>query len=273
MLEWDSELYLRYETARTQPSVDLASRIPFEAPQEIIDLGCGPGNSTRVLMDRWPNAHLLGLDSSAAMLERARQSPVNIEWRVGDIQTWSELDRFDLVFANASLHWVTDHQSLMPRLINALKPAGILAFQMPALYNQPAAQAVNELSNSSNWLPYRLHERYTLNVHQPHAYYDWLAPITGRAEIWETVYFHELENHHQMIEFYSSTGLKPYLEGLPTEELQEKFKADVLDLYRALFPAQPNGKVLFPFRRLFVIAARGLTSKPLHGNISNHQSG
>jgi trans-aconitate 2-methyltransferase len=272
MIEWDSELYLRYEQERTQPSLDLAFRIPLEAPREIIDLGCGPGNSTRVLLDRWPNAHLIGLDSSPAMLARAGQSSADIKWQVGDIETWSELNRFDLIFANASLHWVTDHETLMPRLINALKPAGILAFQMPALYNQPAAQAVNDLSNSPIWQPYRLRERYTLHVHKPNAYYDWLAPISSRVQIWETVYFHELENHHRMIEFYSSTGLKPYLEGLPSEELQEQFKAEVLDSYRALFPAQPNGKVLFPFRRLFVISTRSLTSEPLHGSISSHQS-
>jgi trans-aconitate 2-methyltransferase len=256
MIEWDSELYLRYEQERTQPSLDLALRIPLEAPEEIIDLGCGPGNSTRILRQRWPNAHLTGLDSSPAMLERARQSSADIEWRVGDIQTWSEPGRFDLIFANASLHWVADHESLMHRLIDALKPGGFLAFQMPALYNQPAAEAVNELANSSIWQPYRLRERYTLQVHRPGVYYDWLRPASGRLQIWETVYFHELENHRRMIEFYASTGLKPYLEGLPSEELQERFKAEVLDSYRTLFLAQANGNVLFPFRRLFVIAAR-----------------
>jgi trans-aconitate 2-methyltransferase len=256
MIEWDSELYLRYEKERTQPSLDLAFRIPLEAPEEIIDLGCGPGNSTRVLRQRWPDARIAGLDSSPAMLERARKVSGDIEWRVGDIQTWSEHDRFDLVFANASLHWVANHETLMRRLIDALKPGGILAFQMPALYRQPAAEAVNELASSSNWQPYQLREKYTLFAHKPGAYYDWLAPLSRQLQIWETVYFHELENHHRMIEFYSSTGLKPYLEGLPTEKLQERFKTEVLASYQTLFPVQPNGKVLFPFRRLFVIAAR-----------------
>ena len=104
MIQWDSELYLRYEQERTQPSLDLAGKIPLEAPEEIIDLGCGPGNSTRVLRHRWPNAHIAGLDSSPAMIERARQSATDIDWEVGDIQSWSETDRFDLIFANASLH-------------------------------------------------------------------------------------------------------------------------------------------------------------------------
>jgi trans-aconitate 2-methyltransferase len=256
MIEWDSELYLRYERERTRPSLDLTTRIPLNAPQEIIDLGCGPGNSTRVLRNRWPNAHITGLDSSLAMLERARQNSTDIEWRVGDIQTWSEYDRFDLIFANPSLHWIADHETLMPRLIAALKPAGILAFQVPALYDQPAAQAVNELANTSSWQPYRLHESYTLRVHRPGDYYDWLAPFSRLTQIWETFYFHELENHRGIVEFYSSTGLKPYLDGLPSEELRDRFKDELLEAYRSLFPEQLNAKVLFPFRRLFVMAMR-----------------
>jgi trans-aconitate 2-methyltransferase len=255
MIQWDSELYLRYDRERTQASLDLAAKIPLETPEEIIDLGCGPGNSTRVLRQRWPSARIAGLDSSPAMIERARQSSIDIDWKIGNIESWSESDRFDLVFANASLHWIADHETLMHRLIEALKPGGVLAFQMPALYNQLAAQAVNDLAKSSSWQPYRLQERYTLCVHQPGAYYDWLAPLTSHLQIWETVYFHELEDHHGMIEFYSSTGLKPYLEGLSSEDLRDRFKAEVLDSYRTLFSAQTNGKVLFPFRRLFVIAA------------------
>jgi len=256
MIEWDSELYLRYEQERTQPSLDLATSIPLTAPQEIIDLGCGPGNSTRVLRNRWPNARITGLDSSLGMLERARQTSTDIEWRAGDIQTWSESDRFDLIFANASLHWIADHQTLMPRLITCLKPAGILAFQMPALYDQPAAEAINKLANSSLWQSFCLHERYTLSVHRPGAYYDWLAPFSRLLQIWETVYFHEMENHQEIVEFYSSTGLKPYLEGLPSEELRDRFKGETQEAYRTLFPAQLNGIVLFPFRRLFVVARR-----------------
>ena len=256
MIEWDSQLYLRFEQERTQPSLDLASRIPLEAPREIVDLGCGPGNSTRVLRQRWPDARIVGLDSSPKMIERARQSSSDIEWRVADIQTWFEPDRFDLVFANASLQWVADHETLMHRLVDSLKPAAVLAFQMPALYNQPASHAANELARSPSWKSYRLPERYTLCVHQPSAYYDWLAPLSSNLQIWETVYFHALENHQRMIEFYSGTGLKPYLEGLPSEELRDRFKADLQDSYRTLFPVQTNGRVLFPFRRLFVVAVR-----------------
>jgi trans-aconitate 2-methyltransferase len=255
-IQWDSQLYLRYERERTQPSIDLVSKIDLESPKVIIDLGCGPGNSTRVLQERWPSAQITGLDSSVAMIEKARQSSDTIAWKVGDIKSWSEPDRFDLIFANASLHWLADHGELTKRLLEAVKPAGILAFQMPALYSQPAAQAVHDLSESPAWKSHRLSKRYTLQTHTPGEYYDWLAPLSKQLYIWETVYFHEMANHDAIVEFYSSTGLKPYLEGLPSAELRDRFIASVLNAYQGLFPTQANGKVLFPFRRIFVIAAR-----------------
>jgi len=255
-IQWDSQLYLRYERERTQPPTDLVSKIELESPKAIIDLGCGPGNSTRVLQERWPGAQITGLDSSTAMIEKARQSSDAIAWVVGDIKTWSEPDQFDLIFANASLHWLADHRTLTKRLLQAVRPSGILAFQMPALYNQPAARVAHDLSESAPWKSHRLSERYTLRTHTPGEYYDWLAPLSKQLQIWETVYFHEMANHDAIVEFYSSTGLKPYLEGLPSAELRNRFTASVLDAYQGLFPTQANGKVLFPFRRIFVIAAR-----------------
>ena len=255
-IQWDSQLYLRYERERTQPSIDLVSRIDLGSPATIIDLGCGPGNSTRVLRERWPAARVTGLDSSTAMIEKARQTSDAIDWRIGDIQTWYEPNRFDLVFANASLHWIDDHESLTKRLLEAVKPSGIFAFQMPALYNQPVAQAIHDVSESPTWQSHRLSNQYTLRTHTPGEYYDWLAPLSKQLQIWETVYFHELADHQAIVDFYSSTGLKPYLEGLPSAELREQFKASVLEAVRNLFPAQRNGKVLFPFRRIFLIAVR-----------------
>jgi trans-aconitate 2-methyltransferase len=253
-IQWDSQLYLRYERQRTQPSIDLASKIDLDSPAAIIDLGCGPGNSTRVLRERW--RHITGLDSSTAMIEKARQTSDAVDWRIGDIQTWYEPTRFDLVFANASLHWIDDHESLTKRLLEAVKPSGIFAFQMPALYNQPVALAIRDVSESPTWKPHRLSDRYTLHTHTPGEYYDWLAPLSKQLQIWETVYFHELANHDAIVDFYSSTGLKPYLEGLPSAELKDQFKTSVLEVFCNLFAIQRNGKVLFPFRRIFLIAVR-----------------
>ena len=255
-IQWDSQLYLRYERERTQPSIDLASRIDLQSPAAIIDLGCGPGNSTRVLRERWPAAQITGLDSSPAMIEKARQSSDAIAWEIADIQTWYEPNRFDLIFANASLQWIGDHESLTKRLLEAVKLSGVFAFQMPALYNQPAGQAIRDVSESPAWKSHWLSDRHVPRTHTPGEYYDWLAPLSKQIQIWETVYFHEMANHEAIVEFYSSTALKPYLEGLPSAELKDQFKASVLEAFRNLFPTQQNGKVLFSFRRIFVIAAR-----------------
>jgi trans-aconitate 2-methyltransferase len=256
MIQWDSELYLRYERERTQPSIDLVSKIGVHAPSKIIDLGCGPGNSTRILRERWPSAHIVGLDSSPEMIERAKKNSADIEWKVGDIQSLPQADRFDLIFANASLHWLDDHRTLIQRLMKLVEPSGVFAFQMPALYDQPAAQAVHNLAISRAWSALRLAERYKLHVDTPGDYYNWLSPLSRNIQIWETNYFHELPDHQAIVEFYSSTGLKPYLEGIPSDELSRAFKAAVLEAYKVLFPSQRNGKVLFQFRRLFVVAVR-----------------
>jgi trans-aconitate 2-methyltransferase len=255
-VQWDSGLYLRYELERTQPSIDLVSRIEFKSPAAIIDLGCGPGNSTRVLRERWPAAQITGLDSSTAMIEKARQSSDAIVWKIGDIQTWHEPNRFDLIFANASLQWVGDHESLTKRLLEAVKLSGVFAFQMPALYNQPADKAIRDVSKSPAWESHRLSDRHVTRTHTPGEYYDWLAPLSKQLQIWETVYFHEMANHEAIVEFYSSTALKPYLGGLPTAELKDQFQASILEAFRSLFPPQRNGKVLFSFRRIFLIAVR-----------------
>ena len=167
MTDWNSELYLRYERERTQPSLDLASRIPLEEPKEVIDLGCGPGNSTRVLRQRWPNCSycrtgLLAGDDRTGLSKFNRRGVARRR-----PSTWSETGRFDVIFANASLHWIEGHEVLVPRLVEAPKPEGALAFQMPALYNQPASQAANELAKSPSWQPYRLRERSTLSSISP----------------------------------------------------------------------------------------------------------
>ena len=127
------------------------------------------------------------------------------DWRIGDIQTWYEPNRFDLIFANASLHWIDDHESLTKRLLEAVKPSGIFAFQMPALYNQPVAQAVHDVSESPAWKSHRLSDRYTNRTHTPGEYYDWLAPLSKQLQLWETVYFRELANHEAIVEFWAQT--------------------------------------------------------------------
>lgn len=254
--QWNPELYLRYEKERTQPSRDLVARIPIEAPEEIIDLGCGPGNSTAILRQRWPQAAITGLDSSPAMLESASKSDPRTHWIQADIGEWEDQDRFDLVFANASLHWIGDHRELCRRLLRSARGGGVLAFQMPALYDQPASIGILEVAKSDRWRPFELAARSKLTVDPPACYYEYLAPFSSDLALWETVYIHVLNDHKAIVEWYRSTQLRFYLDALPDNATKEAFEEDVVNAYRERFPTQTDGKVLFPFRRLFVVARK-----------------
>jgi trans-aconitate 2-methyltransferase len=151
MADWNTSLYLRFERERTQPSRDLLARITIDQPQEIVDLGCGPGNSTAILRERWPSAKIIGVDNSPAMLEQAKKTDRETEWRCEDIANWRSPSGVDLIFANASLHWLPDHETLLQSLLEQLKSGGTLAFQIPALYNQPATAAIRDISALDTW--------------------------------------------------------------------------------------------------------------------------
>jgi trans-aconitate 2-methyltransferase len=281
MPSWDSALYLKFNRERTQPSRDLAARIELAAPARAIDLGCGPGNSTAVLAQRWPGAAITGLDSSAAMLAQARAQFPQGNWIEGDIAHWAraadaprlagpamtppaageaagetagEGDRFEVVFSNAALQWVPDHLPLLPRLLGRVAPGGALALQVPANLDAPPHRVLRELAASAAWREFFVTPPRAWHVHAPEAYYDVLARHAARIDLWTTEYFHVLENLDGVVEWYRGTGLRPWLEALPDEATRARF----LGAYRArlvpYFGARVDGRVLFPFRRLFVIA-------------------
>jgi trans-aconitate 2-methyltransferase len=261
MADWNTSLYLRFERERTQPSRDLLARITIDQPEEIVDLGCGPGNSTGILRQRWPSAKIVGVDNSPTMLEQAKETDPRTEWCCQDISSWQPASRVDLIFANASLHWLPDHESLLSSLMQQLKPGGILAFQVPALYDQPATEAIREISALDTWRIYA--PKSSPIVHPPPAYYDYLAGKAGSIDLWETIYHHPLPDHIAILDWYRGTGLRPYLEALPDETARAEFQQQLLMRFRILFPQRANGEVLLPFRRLFVVAARG------HGSTAN----
>ncbi len=252
--DWNASLYLRFERERTQPSRDLLARIPIARPEEIVDLGCGPGNSTAILRERWPSAKIVGVDNSIAMLEQAKKTDQETEWRCEDIGSWRSSSRVDFIFANASLHWLPDHESLLKSLMQQLKPGGALAFQVPALYDQPATAAIREISALDTWKIYAPKSFPT--VHPPLVYHDYLAREAASIDLWETLYYHQLPDHTAILDWYRSTGLRPYLEALPDDAAREQFQQQLLTRFRILFPTRANGDVLFPFRRLFVVAVR-----------------
>jgi trans-aconitate 2-methyltransferase len=252
--DWNADLYLRFEQERTRPVLDLLARVSLAEPQEIVDLGCGPGNSTSILRQRWPSAKIAGVDTSMAMLEEARKTDPKTEWLCQDIAAWRSISGVDLICANASLQWVPNHETLLPTLFQQVKPGGTFAFQVPALYDQPGTAAIREVAALEQW------KRYTPksipNAHPPQAYHDYLVGQARTIDLWETTYYHQLPDHAAIIDWYRSTGLRPYLDALPDEPARQEFQRQLLERFQVRFPKQTDGCVLLPFRRLFVAAVR-----------------
>src|SRR5262245_11376021 len=250
---WNANQYLKFDQERTQPCRDLVARIMLKDVQRAIDLGCGPGNSTVVLRERWPNAHITGLDNSAEMLASARQAQPDMRWIEADIAAWAETDGepFDLVFSNAALHWVPNHQMSFPRLLS--RTSGALAVQMPRNINGPVHQLLRKIASSPEWTS-SLGAVKNWQAHEPEFYYDVLSPLVSYLDIWTTEYVHIMRDAEAIVEWYKGTGLRPYINALASELDRKKFLETLLDGIRALYPPHPDGRVLFPFRRLFLIA-------------------
>ena len=251
MPTWNAHQYLKFAEERTQPCRDLAMRVSVTDMTAIIDLGCGPGNSTRVLAEHWPGARITGVDSSPSMIDVARDEQPQHRWLVSDITRWplEEPEQYDLVFSNAALQWVPDHASLYPHLFARVAPRGALATQIPCDINSPPHRLMREIASPG------------LHVKEWHAdpasfYYDLLAPISARVDMWETEYHHVLPNAEAVVDWYKGTGLRPFLEALQTDSERESFLAEYLERIRREYPLRSDGKVLFPFRRLFFIAYR-----------------
>ena len=259
MPSWDSGQYLQFAKERTQPALDLAARVTLAEPSRVIDLGCGPGNSTAVLRERWPKAALTGLDNSPAMLAAARKLLPDASWIESDITSWASRAAdhgYDLVFSNAALQWVPHHGALLPRLMEAVSPGGALAFQVPHSLQSPHQGIIRDLALSSTWKSRFVQQPGSWHVESPHFYYDALAGHTSRVEVWRTEYVHVLEGPEAIVEWYRGTGLRPFLEQLPDESSRAGFLRDYLVAVTSAYPRQPNGRVLMPFPRLFVIAYR-----------------
>jgi trans-aconitate 2-methyltransferase len=256
MPTWNSEQYLRFAEERTQPARDLAARIAVASPQRVMDLGCGPGNSTEVLARRWSSAHLEGLDSSTEMIAAARKANPQWQWQQGDIAAWTAAKPYDVVFSNAALQWVPDHAWILPRLLEQVAKGGALAVQMPGNFDAPAHVLMRELGASPAWEKYFRGAVREWHVGNPSFYYDVLAPHATRVDLWTTDYFHIMPNAEVILEWYRGTGLRPWLDALPDEPTRARFAADYLAALRDAYPSQQNGCVLFPFRRLFFVAYR-----------------
>ncbi len=254
MADWNSGQYLKFEGERTQPAIDLAQRIANPNPKRILDLGCGPGNSTRVLRERFPGAEIVGADNSPDMLERAKEDYPELEFRLFDAtRDFAELGgKWDVIFSNACLQWVPDHRNLLPRLLAALRPGGELAVQTPLQSLAPVHRMLGELAAEPEWRGYfgKVRELHNLTDVE---YADLLSEHAASFALWKTDYYHILPSHRAVLEWYRGTGLRPWIGALP-EEWKPIFEAALLQRIEAAFTTLSNGTVLFPFPRLFFTA-------------------
>ncbi len=256
MVSWNPMQYLKFADERSRPCRDLIYRIMLDSPQRIVDLGCGPGNSTADLAGRWPDAEITGLDYSTEMITAARNTYPRQEWIHADISSWKALVPVDLIFSNAALQWVDHHADLLPRLMHMLKAGGAMALQMPANYHTaPAQMLIRDLAADTRWHKIFPSVIRKWHCHEPEFYYDLLSRIATKLDLWTSEYIHILNRHEDIVEWYKGTGLRPYLDVLSTSERAD-FIAAYQDLIARNYPPQADGRILFPFRRLFLIAYR-----------------
>ena len=252
MAEWDSDLYLSFKRQRTQPAIDLANRVGNLQPGTVIDVGCGPGNSTAVLKSVFPGAGLLGIDSSQSMIDKAKQTYPDIEFALNDAHEIS--GRYDLIFSNACLQWIPGHKELLPELTSKLSAGGTLAVQVPCNASEPLYRIIFEVADEARWGL----ESKTLDVNEvlsPEEYFNILSSCSSSFDIWETVYYHALPSHRALVDWVKGTRLRPYLNALD-EKTAAEFEREILKRTIRAYPVMKNGSVILRFRRLFFTAVR-----------------
>lgn len=253
-MSWTPGQYLRFADARLRPALDLLARLGDFQPRRIVDLGCGAGNVTRLLAERWPAAAVIGLDSDVAMLARAASTPSAIRWQQADIAGWRADTSPGLLFSNAVLHWLPGHRTLLPELVGQLSPHGILAVQMPANFGEPAHQILRQLAGEPHWND-ALGSVRMGSILPPTDYERLLRPLCRQMELWETTYWHVLSGEDPIVEWMKGTTLLPFMERLDGAAA-ERFLAAYRERLAVVYRRSPDGTTLFPFKRLFFVAQR-----------------
>ncbi|MFD9355943.1 trans-aconitate 2-methyltransferase [Streptomyces sp. NPDC060031] len=263
---WDPQQYLRHAGHRTRPFLDLLARIPElpARPARIADLGCGPGNVTTLLADRWPEARITGFDLSPEMLHRAdaehagpTRAGGSLDFRPGDLADWLPEEPYDLIVSNAALQWVPNHPGSFAAWINGLRPGGTFAFQIPGNYTAPSHRLLADLCDTPRWRA-RLSGHGARYVHFLEAaeYLERLTELGCAVEAWETTYHQLLDGPDPVLDWVKGTALRPVLTALGDDrESVDAFLAEYRDLLRGAYPAGPRGTV-FPFRRIFAVARK-----------------
>ena len=249
---WSAAQYLKFEDERTRPALDLLAHVPDIRVARAVDVGCGPGNSTEIVAARFPSAAILGIDTSADMLAAARQRVPSATFAAADIATWMPAEPVDLIFANAVFQWVPGHVAVLARLVAGLTPGGVLAMQVPDNLDEPSHVLMREVAARP---PFAAHFATPIArdpIPSPARYYDRLKPLVARLDVWRTAYHHALADAAAIVEWVKGTGLRPYLDRLPGD-LRPRYLAAYTAEIASAYPPRADGRVLFPFPRLFLV--------------------
>jgi trans-aconitate 2-methyltransferase len=261
-MPWNPAQYLEFADARLRPALDLIARIQLEAPRSIIDLGCGTGNVTRLLAERWPQARLVGVDSSPAMLREAHAvagDGPRCSFVTADLAEWQPDGPVDLVYSNAALHWLPDHAALFARVAAMVAPGGVLAVQMPDNFRAPSHTLIAEIARSELWRAKVGGIVREPPVAAPADYFAWLSARMAKVDIWRTEYLQVLEartdGEHPVAAWTKGTWLVPFLEALGESD-RAAFLREYMDRLAVAYPPRGDGRTLFPFGRVFIVANR-----------------
>ena len=252
--DWNPGQYLRFAGHRLRPALDLLGRIAVDEARTVYDLGCGPGNVTPILAERWPGARVVGLDASAEMLARATAAP-GVEYRAADLNAWVPDAPADVLYSNAALQWLGGHETLFPRLFEFLRPGGVLAVQMPRNHAAPSHVGMVEAAENTGLRDVLAPVLRRNPVAEPTVYYDLLSPRAAALEMWETIYIQALEGDNAVVEWTKGSALRPLIDALEGAA-RDAYLAEYTRLMAAAYPRRADGRTLLPFRRLFIVATR-----------------
>ena len=256
MSDWNPDLYRRFEDERTRPARELLARVVLNEPKLIYDLGCGPGNSTELLVERFPNADVVGTDNSEPMLVSARKRLPNCRFELSDLASWKPSAAPDLIYANAALQWVGSHEALIPRLFDLLAPNGVLAIQMPDNREEPTHRSMREVAALAPWSQF-IDDIASIRtkILPLDAYYDLLSPQAAEVDVWRTAYQHPMESPARIVEWVRATGLKPFIDPLPEAE-RASFLVEYERRIAQAYPPRADKRLLLAFPRMFIVARR-----------------
>lgn len=254
MKDWSANQYLMFNDERSRPARDLISAISRHdeiAIKNIVDIGCGPGNSTELLQYYWPKARISGFDNSPDMIAKAKSRLPQIHFEIGDIESWNVPQDVDLLFSNAVFQWLPNHVVELQRLFGEMKNGAILAIQMPDNLNEPIHQAMIDVAQDPRWCS-RIGNIARDKLEDTGVYYDALAPLACHIDLWHSIYNHVMDGHQAIVDWVKGAALRPFLAPLNDTE-KEIFLIFYLDRIKKSYPVQKDGKILLRFPRFFIV--------------------